>query len=335
MAVKKEKTTEKDLEVSEAAAEATDKKKEKASAKITKVGAMLKEMRQQKGVKLADVSKLLCIRKFYLEAIENSDYETVPAFPYGIGFIRSYAKFLGLNSENIVELYKEETNVSQTKDMRVLEPQSEASMPGTRYLIISILAIALIYAGWALFNNNEEMLSEEILMEQQDNSSVSDFVVIEEFNFNQTEENETTSSEADENLNASSEMNETPSQNSENSTNEEKPAAAEAVQTEKMPETQSAEAVKEAPAKLVIPSEGIFIEVLTETWVEAKDETKLYLSKVLQAGDSYKVPEKRGMILSVGKHDGVNVYVNGALTQVVRPNKKMNISLDQYLDATH
>lgn len=334
--MKKEKTTEKNSEVSEPAAEATEKKKEKAGAKITKVGAMLKEMRQQKGVKLSDVSKLLCIRKFYLEAIENSDYETVPAFPYGIGFIRSYAKFLGLNSENIVELYKEETNVSQTKDMHVLEPQPEASMPGTKYLIISILAIILVYAGWTMFNNDDEILPEESFSEQQDTSNASDIVVIEEFNFNQTEEGETLSSEVDETSEGLSEMTETPKQNADIPAVEKEPAATTPAQTEKKQEPLPVTTVKaEEPAKPVIPSEGVFVEVLKETWVEAKDETKLYLSKVLQAGDTYKFPDKRGMILSVGKDDGVNVYVNGVLTQVVRPNKKMNISLDQYLDAAH
>ena len=333
--MKKEKTTKKDLEVSEPAAEATEKKKEKAGAKITKVGAMLKEMRQQKGVKLSDVSKLLCIRKFYLEAIESSDYETVPAFPYGIGFIRSYAKFLGLNSENIVELYKEETNASQTKDMRVLEPQSEASMPGTKYLIISILAIILVYAGWTMFNNDDEMLPEESFTELQDNANASDIVVIEEINFNQTEGGETISSEVEENLNEQPEMTETPKQNTEVPAAEKEPAA-EPAQIAKPQEPQPvAPAKAEEPAKPVIPSDGVFVEVLKETWVEAKDETKLYLSKVLQAGDTYKVPNKKGMILSVGKDDGVKVYVNGVLTQVVRPNKKMNISLDQYLDAAH
>ena len=56
-------------------------KKDKAP-KITKIGAMLKEMRQQKGLKLIDVSKKLCIRKCYLEAIEESNYAEIPAFPY-------------------------------------------------------------------------------------------------------------------------------------------------------------------------------------------------------------------------------------------------------------
>ena len=85
--------------------------------KITKVGTMLKEVRQQKGLKLNDIAKKLCVRKLYLDAIEESNYKELPPFPYGIGFIRSYASFLGLNGENIVELYKEETHTAEPKDM--------------------------------------------------------------------------------------------------------------------------------------------------------------------------------------------------------------------------
>ena len=87
--------------------EVTNYEKKEKTPKITKIGAMLKEMRQQKGLKLVDLSKRLCIRKCYLEAIEESNYSEIPPFPYGSGFIRSYATFLGLNSENIIELYRE------------------------------------------------------------------------------------------------------------------------------------------------------------------------------------------------------------------------------------
>ena len=65
---------------------------------------------------------------------------------------------------------------------------------------------------------------------------------------------------------------------------------------------------------------------------EVKDNEKLYLSKVLQPGDTYKVPEGDGKILSVGKYDGVNVYINGVLSNVIRPQKKMNIYLDKFLN---
>ena len=81
----------------------------KVENKITKVGSLLKEMRLQKGLRLPDVAKKLCIRRVYLEAIEESNYAEVPAFPYGIGFVRSYATFLGLNCSKIVDLYIVET----------------------------------------------------------------------------------------------------------------------------------------------------------------------------------------------------------------------------------
>ena len=74
------------------------------------------------------------------------------------------------------------------------------------------------------------------------------------------------------------------------------------------------------------------IEVLKTTWVEVKDKDKLYLSKVLQQGETYKVPAGEGKILSVGKHDGVNIYINGTLSNIIRPQKKMNINLDNYIN---
>jgi cytoskeletal protein RodZ len=153
------------------------------AVKITKVGAMLKEMRLQKGLKIAEISKHLCIRKHYIEAIEESDYKEIPAFPYGIGFIRSYANFLGLNGENIVDLYKEETQGDKTKDSKVLEPQKDAVMPEIRYLLISILAIILIYVVWMVFNSKEEAIVENIA---EQNSVVlnEEAVVVEEFNVN-------------------------------------------------------------------------------------------------------------------------------------------------------
>lgn len=336
--VKKETKNEKDLEQKTSATkdEAKAGTQNEPAPKVTKVGAMLKEVRQKKGVKLSDVSKVLCIRKFYLEAIESSDYETVPAFPYGIGFIRSYANYLGLNSENIVELYKEETNASLSKDIRVLEPQQEASMPGTKYLVISLLAIFLVYGGWALFNNgNEQPLDEEILPEQTTESNDTGVIVVEEFNFEQAESSDTISGEADEIAQNQNSLQSPASaiqpSVSENADDADDKNLGEAKQEKNAAEEKTAEAVAE---KIVIPESGIFIEVLKETWVEVKDDIKLYLSKVLQAGDTYKVPDKRGMILSVGKNDGVNVYINGKLTQVVRPNKKMNIALDGFLEAT-
>ena len=90
--------------------------------------------------------------------------------------------------------------------------------------------------------------------------------------------------------------------------------------------------ISEENQGLKIPEKGVFLEILKETWIEVKDDAKLYISKVLQKGDTYTVPEGKGMILSLGNYDGANVYINGKLTKVARPNKKTNIALDPLLE---
>lgn len=305
--------------------EATNNDKKEKAPKITKIGAMLKEMRQQKGLKLVDVAKKLCIRRCYLEAIEESNYSEIPAFPYGNGFIRSYANFLGLNGENIIELYKEETSSSKEKGMNILEPQAEATMPNIQHILISLLAIALVYAGWVFYNQNsdEEITDTAQYTTEENNADYADVVVVEEFN-NATVENKTAEEPVEENtvenqIVVSDEMYQEP------------PAAVETEDNAKSVENKAVEE-PEKLSKIEIPSKGVFVEVLKTTWVEVKDKDKLFLSKVLQPGESYKVPEGEGKILSVGKHDGVNIYVNGVLTNIVRPQKKMNILLDKYIN---
>lgn len=322
------------------ASEAVAKSEEK-TAKTTKVGAMLKDMRLRKGVKAADIAKKLCIRKHYLDAIEESNYEALPPLPYGIGFIRSYANFLGLNGENIVELYKEETHVSEPKDMHVLEPQAEASMPGIQYLLISIAAIIAVYACWTIFTGNENSsLDESPVAEQNVADTTSDndggVVVVEEFNFETPQAEETQAeNEVKSNAEAQVTISEDKYVEPAKAVAPTRVEAAPDTKTEKAKDAKTSQADKAKPADIEIPQEGVFVKVVKETWVEVKDADKLYLSKVLHAGNTYKVPEGKGMILSLGNYDGAEIYINGKLTKVARPEKKTNIALDGFLDNQH
>ena len=321
-------------EVSETPKTQPEAPKVDKKTKITKVGAMLKEVRMQKDLKLIDVAKQLCIRKHYLESIEDSAYSDIPPFPYGIGFIRSYAKFLGLNAENIVDLYKEETHISEPANMHVLEPQAEANVPNLRYIIISIVAIVLLCIGWLAYNR-VAVPTNDFSSEYGDNSNSGGVIIVEEFNADQIAPKaesiaqEQIDPEDSLQITVTDEVYQEPEV-----TETEKVEPAEKTQsTEESLTENSAEPVVDGP--VVVPNTGVFIEVLTESWVEIKDDTKLYLSKVLQPGETYTVPEGAGMILSVGKPDGVKVYINGVETDVVRPNKKMNIALDEFLNTNH
>ena len=60
---------------------------------------ILKAYREAYGLDLPEVSEHLRIRPHYLSMLEDGRYDELPARPYAIGFVRSYAKYLGLPSE--------------------------------------------------------------------------------------------------------------------------------------------------------------------------------------------------------------------------------------------
>ncbi|GHU14921.1 hypothetical protein FACS189449_12230 [Alphaproteobacteria bacterium] len=64
---------------------------------------LLKEVRESEGLSLKDVSDALRIRECYLEAIERKDPSCMPELVYVIGFVKSYAKFLGLCGDDMIE----------------------------------------------------------------------------------------------------------------------------------------------------------------------------------------------------------------------------------------
>lgn len=85
-------------------------------------GALLRQARENKGWTYYDVEDSIKIRVRYLEALENEEYGILPGNTYIKGFLRTYSKHLGINSEEILDLY----NSSLTT-----EPSSQAHLPLT------------------------------------------------------------------------------------------------------------------------------------------------------------------------------------------------------------
>lgn len=141
----------------------TEKEEKEIQVNQDKVGSLMHEARLKKGLKIADASRDLCIRASYLEAIEAGNYEEIPEPPYGIGFIRSYADYLGLNSARMVQLFKEETDAaSKNSDYYVMEPQTEVTAPNKKYLLISLAAVFAVYLGWFMFNESQNKAAEDV-----------------------------------------------------------------------------------------------------------------------------------------------------------------------------
>ncbi len=72
------------------------------------VGSIFKETREAKFYTLEEVEKVTKIRKELLVALEDDDYLKLPPQTFVQGFIKNYAKFLGLDSEKMLAVFRRE-----------------------------------------------------------------------------------------------------------------------------------------------------------------------------------------------------------------------------------
>lgn len=126
-----------------------------------KVADTLIRARQQYGQDLRSIAQVLCIRYSYLDAIERANYENLPGATYAVGFVRTYAEFLGLDGDSIVERFKNEVQGldGQTK-LHFPTPAPEGKMPGGAVFLVAALLFAGAYGVWFYLSNKGETISD-------------------------------------------------------------------------------------------------------------------------------------------------------------------------------
>lgn len=120
------------------------------------VGYDLRAARLRRGDEIASVSRALKIRKDHLEALENDRMEDLPGKTYAIGFIRSYARHLGLDAEQFVERFKREISGRAEEQSREPAPihSDDRRLPLGWRIVAGAVAILLIGGTWHLLSSN-------------------------------------------------------------------------------------------------------------------------------------------------------------------------------------
>ncbi len=119
-------------------------------------GAWLKREREMRGVSLREVAQATRIGMRALEALEEERFEELGADIFIKGFLRSYARYLGINADEVVLRYEEHTNhQSMAPDLREVRGEKMYLIEGRqpiRKVIFALGAVILLsLAGWALF----------------------------------------------------------------------------------------------------------------------------------------------------------------------------------------
>ncbi len=289
------------------------------------VGEILRRERLHYGKSLEDVEGTLRIRASYLDAIEQGDYARLPGRVYASGFVRAYAKYLDLDEEKIIALFKKQmvsTGSAPATGMNfpVAASERRAASP---WLFVSstVLAIAIV-AVWVMASRPTLPSADAIPPVPA----------------------EITTESAIGNVNAP--MAPTPSPTTEVSaipaTQNPAPATEETIrqqvaqvdpsiavapiETEDSPAapspsqeiTASAASAPQdsiaesAPAEATAPTHRVVLKAVESTWIEIRDaQGKTLLSSILKAGDIYFVPDQAGLILSTGNAGGFAIELDG------------------------
>jgi cytoskeletal protein RodZ len=72
------------------------------------IGQALKALREEKTLSLTDIAQVTCVRRAYLQALEEMNIEQLPSRPFAVGYVRAYAQALGANPDLAAAKFKQD-----------------------------------------------------------------------------------------------------------------------------------------------------------------------------------------------------------------------------------
>jgi hypothetical protein len=121
------------------------------------IGESLRRARTERELTLDDASEAIKIRVRYLRALEAEDWDAMPGRAYAFGFLRTYASYLGLDADPLVE----ELRRSIGEDEQIVEERRAPVAgpgPGTfpsRGMLVAAGAVVAVLAVVFIVSQND------------------------------------------------------------------------------------------------------------------------------------------------------------------------------------
>lgn len=123
------------------------------------VGEILKKVRIEKRLTFEDIETTTRIRKKFLIALEENDWDKLPSLPYIKGFIKSYSSFLGLKPDEMVAIFRrhfQEQEKTRLLPSGLTHPLDEPIFQLTPQigLISIVFAFLILFFGYLFLQYN-------------------------------------------------------------------------------------------------------------------------------------------------------------------------------------
>lgn len=258
------------------------------------VGTALRKAREKRGLSLPQVSRDLCLKEDVLRALESRQYGALPKVPYCFGFVRTYARHLGLEPEEMVRRFKGEIgDVPQPAKLAPPQPLPGGRFPGRAALTLSLLIAAAGYGGWYFYVERPSQIVVPATSADAQ-SPIAPVPLLDQATAQKLNEAATDA------------------------------AAAEAAEPGKSGATTSSAAPAAVKGKVTIRATGA-------CWVYIHDQKgKVVFHKTMHKGDEYTVPEQRpDLVMELGNPAALQIVVDGrTLKAIAGSGQARRISLD-------
>lgn len=117
------------------------------------VGQDLRAARHRRGDDLAAVSRALKIRKDHLEALEEDRIEALPGRAYAVGFVRTYADYLGLDATQCVERFKAQIagrGDDLAPSIAIIDEDEHRRLPQGWKIVAAVVLALFVYGAYHL-----------------------------------------------------------------------------------------------------------------------------------------------------------------------------------------
>jgi transcriptional regulator with XRE-family HTH domain len=72
------------------------------------IGQALKALREAKGLSLTDIAEKTCVRRAYLQALEEMNLDQLPSRPFAVGYVKAYAEAVGASGDLAVKQFRKD-----------------------------------------------------------------------------------------------------------------------------------------------------------------------------------------------------------------------------------
>ena len=141
-----------------------------------RVGELLRDARESAGKRVEDIANDTRVPLRHLIAIENSDYAALPGKTYAMGFVRAYARTIGLDEADLIAKLRAELGADDYRaghQYEAYEPADPARVP-PKTLVWTTLIVAALFAGgyWYWRSTSVDNVASDVAAEQALETSV-------------------------------------------------------------------------------------------------------------------------------------------------------------------